>query len=178
MRLLKGSILAVLLTVLLCSCAGGADKSAMKPSPTDKSIHDLATHIYARAELNEIAGFNGSVDQLDAAYPIECVRVFGDRFRISYRGEHDIAELIFDESGNKLFGQVRELALKKQNFDRFHDGGTLDDVQNLSPNGVYLFLETGRQEPRISYHYTSDGYLIAIEYDESNRIVKMHTELI
>ncbi len=50
---------------------------------------------------------------------------------------------------------------------------TLEDVQSFAPNGEYLFLESGRGEPRVSTHFTADNYVVSVEYDEHNRVARV-----
>ncbi len=55
----------------------------------------------------------------------------------------------------------------------------LEEVRAIDPDGEYLFLYTGRNDvPKVSSHYTKDGYLITIEYDESNAVVSVEQELV
>ena len=56
---------------------------------------------------------------------------------------------------------------------------TLDDIQKIDPNGEFLFLYAGRNDiPKISSHYTKDGYIVIIEYNDNNQIVNITQELI
>ena len=42
---------------------------------------------------------------------------------------------------------------------------SLRDVIDSDPNGVYLFLYTGRDDlPKVSNHFSTDGYFISISY--------------
>ena len=67
----------------------------------------------------------------------------------------------------------------KSDFDKLVKGQSLDEVRAIDPNGEYLFLYTGRNDaPKVSSHYTKDGYLITIEYDVSNVITSINEELI
>ncbi len=50
---------------------------------------------------------------------------------------------------------------------------TLEDVQSFAPGGEYLFLESGRGEPRVSTHFTADNYVVSVEYDENNIVKKV-----
>ncbi len=67
----------------------------------------------------------------------------------------------------------------KSDFNLLSIGQQLADVKMLDPKGDYIFLYTGRADiPRVSTHYTSDGYLITITYDDNNIISKIDFELI
>ena len=64
-------------------------------------------------------------------------------------------------------------------FDALEEGQSLESVQGIDPNGKYLFLYTGRNDvPRRSLHFTKEGYLITIEYNDSNVITSKKMELI
>ena len=53
-------------------------------------------------------------------------------------------------------------------------GRHLSDVQTIDPEGEYLFLYTGRNDvPKVSTHYTTDGFVITITYDKNNVIEKI-----
>ena len=126
-----------------------------------------------------ISIFNGSLKELNDLYPIECLKKTDGAYRVSYLGETSVAVLLFDGSGNKLLGGLYGIQLLKADFDGLVKGQSLDEVRAIDPSGEYLFLYTGRNDaPRVSFHYTKDGYLITIEYDDSNTIIRMDEELI
>ena len=150
-----------------------------KLSPSNKSLVDLASKVYDEAQLLELAGFNGLIDELNAQYPIECIREDNGTYRVSYLGDESIAVLLFDNYGNKLWGNIYNTKLLKSDFDDLLKGQSLEEVREIDPNGEYLFLYTGRNDtPKLSSHYTKDGYLITIEYDASNKIINTNEELI
>ena len=86
---------------------------------------------------------------------------------------------MFDNSGSKVMGSIHDAIILKSDFNCLEKGQSLNDVRAVDPNGEYLFLYTGRSDtPKVSTHYTKDGWLITIEYDDSNRIINIETELI
>ena len=148
-------------------------------SPSYKSLVDLSSQTYDDSLLYEIAKFNCSIEELDSKYPIECLREDNGMYRASFLGNGKILVLLFDNSGNRLSGNIYSTHLLKSNFDELIKGQSLDAVRAIDPNGEYLFLYTGRNDaPKISTHYTKDGYLITIEYDVSNVIISINEELI
>lgn len=168
-----------ILLFLLCSCAKGGSDLKIEISPSDKSLIDLASKIYDESQLLELAKFNGSIDELNAQYPIECLREDNGMYRVSYLGDGSIAIFLFDGSGNRLLVSTYSTQLLKSDFDGLAKGQSLDEVRAIAPNGEYLFLYTGRKDtPKVSSHYTKDGYLITIEYDASNNIISINEELI
>ena len=164
---------------MICSCAKGGSDLNIEISPPDKSLVDLASKIYDETELLEFMKFNGSLNELNTKYPIECLREDNGMYRVSYLGDGNLAIFLFDSSGNKLFGSIYSTQSLKSDFDRLVKGQSLDEVRAIDPNGEYLFLYTGRNDaPKVSSHYTKDGYLITIEYDVSNVITSINEELI
>ena len=179
MRILKKLFVIIVLLCLLCSCAKGDENIKMQLSPQDKSLGELSTKIYDEAELTTIAWFVGSIQELDANYPIECIRKTPTGYRVSYYGKTDLTSILFDTAGQKIIGNVHKMSKSKSSFDVLSIGKSLEDVMELDSDGSYLFLYTGRNDiPKQSTHYTMDGYLITIEYDEGNFISNIKTELI
>ncbi len=181
MRLTRYYILIFIIVMLLviCSCTKGGSDLNIEISPPDKSLVDLASKIYDETEVLELMKFNGSLNELNIKYPIECLREDNGMYRVSYLGDESVVIFLFDGSGNRLFGSTHSTRLLKSDFDKLVKGQSLDDVRAIDPNGEYLFLYTGRNDtPKVSSHYTKDGYLITIEYDISNVITSMNEKLI
>lgn len=169
----------MILLCIFCSCSKGGNNLELNISPQDKNLTELVSTTYSDSQLSEIVQFNGSINEIDVQYPIECVREISDAYRVSYFGDSSIAVIIFDNAGNKILGNVYSALLQKADFDVLVHGQSLSDVQKMDPGGEYFFLYTGRNNiPKISTHYTKDGYLITIEYDDSNTISDIKEELI
>ncbi len=163
--------------LFLFSCGKGEGKLKIELSPTDQTVNELATTVYTKEQLSEIAHFNGTLDDLNAQYPIECIREVFGIYRISYLGDKTIAVILFDDTGSLLFGNTYSTQLFRSEFEALSEGQTLEQVRTIDPNGEYLFLYTGRNDtPKISSHYTRDGYLITVEYDDLNVIQKIQEE--
>lgn len=181
MRLIKYLSLILLIMILLASCSyskGGYDLK-IKISPSNKSLVDLVSRLYDESQLLDLVKFNGSIDELNDRYPIECLRENNDTYRVAYLGEESVAVLLFDNDGKKLLGNVYKIQLSKNDFSSLTKGQSLEKVREIDPNGEYLFLYTGRNDiPKVSSHYTKDGYLIAIKYDNSNNILSINEDLI
>ena len=181
MRLIKYSCIIVIFTMILTlySCNQGGEILGINIAPTNQSISEITSRVYDDATLLEIVGFNGTMNELDSQYPIECLRMDGDRYRCAFLGQRQVAIVLFDSSGNKLLGKIHKLQNFKSDFNELVVGCSLEDVQKVDPNGEYLFLYTGRNDtPRISSHYTEDGWLITIKYNEENMIESITQDLI
>lgn len=165
--------------LLLCSCSNEGFDLDMQLSPSNTSLTDLASTIYNEQQLSALTAFKGSINELNAQYPVECLRKSGNTYRASYLGKDCVAVLIFDSQGDRLSGNLHQTQRLKSDFDSLMIGQALEDVQIIDPCGEYTFLYTGRNDlPKASTHYTMDGYLITVEYDESNTIIGIDTELI
>ena len=180
--MIKKVLLFFVITIwsfLLCSCFKGVDDLNINVSDSNRSLNELASITYEEPQLSEISGFGGSLNEFDSKYKIECLRHTEGIYRASYLGERSVAVIIFDKQGNKLSGNIHSIHLPKSDFDSLIIGDLLEDVQAIDPNGEYLFLYSGRSDtPKLSSHYTKDGYIITIEYDDSNTIVGIKYELI
>ena len=172
-------IAIIVLLFMICSCAKGGSNLKIEISPPDKSLINLASKVYDEQQLLELAKFHGLLNELNAKYPIECLREDSGTYRASYLGDESIAVILFDDSGTKLLGNIYSVQLSKSDFDGLTKGQSIEEVKTIDPNGEYLFLYTGRNDtPKVSSHYTKDGYLITIEYDDFNTIISINEELI
>ena len=178
MDLKKVSLFAIVLLVfLLYACDMRENCLKIEVSPSDKTLIDLSTQVYDEQQLREISEFNGTINMLNSEYPVECLRKKDSIYRISYLGNESVAVLLFDGSGKCVSGNTCRIKLLRSDFDSLTAGDSLKEVMGVDPDGEYLFLYSGRNDvPRISSHYTHDGYLISIEYDKSNCIVRMIKE--
>ena len=148
-------------------------------SSNNKSIFELTSNKYDNTQLESMIQFKGDMTELRELYPFECVRKVGDNYRVSFLGNDCVAIIIYDNCGNKIIGDIFNLYCVKSDFTDLRTGQLLNDVQIIDPQGEYLFLYTGRSDsPKISTHYTKDGYLISVEYDDNNTILSVVTELI
>lgn len=151
----------------------------IKISLPDKNLTELVSKTYSDSQLITIVQFEGAIVELNEQFPIECVRKIGNTYRLSYLGNDKIAVVVLDSDKNKIYGNIHNMSLLKNDFNDLSVGQSLDSVQKLDPQGEYLFLYTGRNDtPKISTHYTKDGYLISVTYDERNTIINVTTELI
>jgi len=182
MTFVKNNVISIVLLMLmeLCSCSeGGVNLKMLKISPAHESVISLSTKIYGNSELLEIEAFDGSMYELNSKYPIECMRGLENTYRVSFLGNESVVILLFDNAGNRIMGNIYDTQNYKSDFLELEKGQLLNNVMEIDPNGEYLFLYTGRNDyPRISSHYTKDGYLITIEYDENNLIKNINEELI
>ena len=169
--------IVILLSSIISSCAKG--EKEMTISPLDKSLPMLVTTHYDNNQLKKIANQTDSISTLNEIFPIECIRKDGNLYRVSYLGYEMVAVLAFDANGKMIMGSTYVTNTLKEDFEKVSIGDSLDDVREIDPCGEYLFLFTGRNDsPKLSSHYTKDGYLIIIEYDDNNIIINKTTTLL
>ena len=140
---------------------------------------------YSDVQLSEIAESEMSKDQLVGQYPATYTRTVSivqddisnatSAVAVHYWGETKVLQLMFDDnSGNKLSSRIYNANCLKSAFEALAVGQPMSDVQTIDPEGDYVFLYTGRRDvPRVSTHYTTDGFLINITYNEDDVIEKI-----
>ncbi len=179
MRIIKYFFVITIFLCLFNSCTKGENELSIKLSRQDISLIELSSNIYSDDQLTNIMQFSGSMSELNTKYPFECVRKLDEGYRVAYLGDSSILIVILDESGNKILGNIHSVSKPKSDFNILSKGQLLESVQDFDPEGDYLFLYTGRSDvPKISTHYTNDGYIITIEYDNMNKISNIEIELI
>ncbi len=167
----------------LIACNNGSkieiDMLEIVVSPEDKTIIDLATSVYSEDELLSILNRNYNLEELRQCYKIDCIRKQGEIYRVAFLGNDCYLVIYYDSLGNNIFSSIYQMTVINDNLDNLSLGQKLADVQVLDPNGIYLFLYTGRNDiPRESQHYTNDGYYYSITYDFNNTIIAIKRELI
>jgi len=165
--------IALIFICLICVIFVGC--SAERGDEKAMNLDIRANYIsYRDEQLSEIEEFSGSMNNTTDLYKTNYIEKVEAGYRIIYRGETKILKLIFDDFGNKVADSVHSTTLTKSAFDTLCVGSSLSEVRAIDPNGEYLFLYTGRNDiPRISMHYTTDGFVITITYDKNNVIEKM-----
>lgn len=178
MNVNKYLFIIVILILSLCSCGKDKEMQGIKISDINMNMRELITIEYSKEELDVIHELNKNIYDLNTEFPIECVRETKNGFRVTYSESECILELFFDQQGNKTFGKIYNLSRERSSFKEII-GKSVENVKAIDPMGDYTFLYTGRNdiEP-ISTHYTEDGYLIKIIYDENNIAINVSEELI
>ena len=149
-------------------------------SPDDKTVFDLSTRVYDEGQLHKIENFKGPIEKLDEEYPVECIRALQDgTYRVSYLGEESVVSVWLDKYGDTDYAKIFSVKLSKSDFDGLSRGASFDEVRELDPDGDYSFIYSNTYVPQnISYHYTKDGYLITITYDDALTITDISVGLI
>ena len=157
------------------------ENMTFKVSPENLTVFELVTTEYDDEQLHKISGFRGSIIELNDEYPIECLRHIekGSLYRASYVGDSKVLTIWFNDNGELQMIRTSLLSPSKAQFDELTIGQSFDDVYQLDPTAEYDFLNTGRTDsPKASSHYSSDGWLIHISYDDQFQITNIISELI
>lgn len=178
MRIVKCFGIVIVLLFAFCSCTKGDGEMNIIESPSNANLIDIVTKTYNDSQLFDIVKFDGTINELNSRYPVECVRKINHLYQILYLGDSTVAIMTYDNLGNKVSGKLYDAKLKKSDYEDLTNGMSINEVKMIDPNGEFLFLYSGRNDsPKISTHYTSDGYLIIIEYDEKNIIKNIDVSL-
>lgn len=111
---MKKGLALVTGVMLMFSCAAAESELQAVVSPANQTIVALASKTYDDAQLLEISQFDGSLNELNAQYPAECVREENGLYRVSYLGSESVAALLFNGAGNRLLGRVYSAQLQKR----------------------------------------------------------------
>lgn len=177
MKYAKYVILLLLAALCFSSCT--APKSVKSEvSDSQKNINELVTTQYTNEQLNNICDEELTLTEFNSKYPIECLRKRSDSLTAAYKSSDSFLIIYFNSDGTKEYANLFKAVRTKDEFSSISTGKTLDDVMKLDPDGVYYFLTTGRNEPRISDHCTSDGHLVQIRYNDKNEVIEKQISLI
>ena len=142
---------------LLCFSSCEIKRNEISITPNDQKIIEAVSKTYNESELTAILNFAGTLNDLNDEYPAECIRENNEFFRVSYLGNGEV--VVYDEEGNKIVGNLYQLACAKADLDKIKIGDSLEKVMSIDPNGSYPFLYTGRNDlPKESIHCTTDGF--------------------
>jgi hypothetical protein len=134
---------------------------------SNTNIYDVVTRTYTDDQLKEIISFSGNIDEYNAVYPTESLRIVNNEYEVVYIGDECYASVIFDMEGKKICDTLYNKGPNLEVFENLEEGETLGHVMEVDPNGYFPFLYAGRTDfPRLSIHYTADGYIITIYYDD------------
>lgn len=188
--IVKSYILRLLTSILVITCiflsgCNRKDETRVSFKVLDEStnIIDIISEKYSEDMFKEIQKHKYTLDELDKIYPIEFIKKYTNKddvyFDIAYIISNGYVILHYDSSGNYVFGEKAVAERRLNEFDALSIGDSIDDVEKIDENGKFTFLYTGYTgTPKISYHYTVDGYIVMIHYDSNYIITKVENRLI
>ncbi len=168
----------VIMAETLTSCINRGNILNNMELSENTNIFETVTTVYSESQLRDLSTLNCSIDELNSRFPVECIKKTDNHYRVSYVGENMFTVILFDENGKWIMANTYKAYLPLSDYKTIRKGQSLDEVMEKDPNGEYLFLFTGRDDsPRISCHYSVDGYLITIKYI-SNVVDEIQIELL
>ncbi len=185
------ALTAALVLLLCCGCSGEKPQTEETSAPVSTEmtlppmdldgpfIKDLVTKTYSHEKLEDIADFEGTNDELFAAYPIECQRDTAFGYRAMYLGSGEAAMVVVNNNMGTRYGYTMLLSGTRAEFETLKAGDPLSAVQALDKNGNYAFgFEGWDIAENLSWHATTDGYLIFIRYTNDYTIATIQVELL
>jgi len=169
-------LLCIVILMLLTACM----QEGVQVSDEDKSINDLLTTIYSNTQLEEMDDLDLPLEEMHKKYPIQCLRENSNKYRVSYRSESDILVISFDlVDGRKRFSLKWPFSKRTSSeLLELEVGAYVYDIMEFDENGDYYFLSAGDSKTKISTHYTLDGYLIELTFDDDYKLKSIHCALI
>ncbi len=141
----------------------------------DQTLDELGCQYYSNVELTSIVAFRGSLKELIQVYPMECVRMQGENYRLVYRSSDRVAVIVFDWNLNILSRDIYDLWGVKADLMEIGPGCTMDYVGEIVPS---MYIHDGYY----SDHFTVDGWWFHIEYkhnlDGTATVVSVDVELL
>ncbi|HRV73786.1 MAG TPA: hypothetical protein P5116_07930 [Eubacteriales bacterium] len=146
-----------------------------------KSCIELVTTVTSKDDLLTAFGESYNLLKLDEYYPIQCLRKDGNGYYAVYHTKDTWIVGYYTLEEAYIYHEELTFAKQASDFERITVGMSIDEVLEFSPEteGVYLFLQTGYNgTPKISYHYTEDGYRISIHYGSDLIVTEITAELL
>lgn len=169
-------ILSMLLT---CSCGRGESELTTLISDSNININELITNEYSLDEMLRIENCAETVLELNSKFPIQCLRERENGYEAIYKNAENILVITFNKEGKKDISHIYHMVKQSSEFKELKAGDSIETVKTIDPQGNFMFLYTGRNDiPHISVHYTVDGYVIYVYYDENNFVSLIEKEMV
>ena len=105
---------------------------------------------------------------------VQMVKFDNDQQILFIKLKDRIVSIYIDVEGNSSFPIETTPLYQLVEYQALAVNGALSDMLKFDPEGQYLFLFAGRNDlPRVSQHFTSDGYYLVIKYDHDGKIDEM-----
>ena len=105
---------------------------------------------------------------------VKTVNLNNDQCLVFLKQEEKILSIYIDTAGNSSVAIEITPSCQLVDFQALAINGKIDDMLRLDPKGQYMFLFAGRNDlPRVSQHFTSDGYYLVIRYDHDGKICEI-----
>lgn len=132
-----------------------------------------STIYYTNEQLQEIADYDGTREEIMDQYDGGCFSQGAIQNILTYTNEDcsSVLALFLRKSGQKEFGIIFNPLHPKATYEALEVGTSKDTIKKLDPTGGYQDnLPSGKS---YSYHFTTDGFYISIEYDNNGLLCNM-----
>lgn len=177
MRKISFVFLAVLALVCGCSENRGTDLVTTQPTTlTTTALYTVASGevpiYYTDAQLDIMYESASTLQQQTSEYATNYVKEGDAGYRVVYRGDTKAVIFVYDWEGERVAQSFWGLSpLAKTAYDVIAIGDPFSRVQDLDPNGNYEVVEHSERHctshGRVSIHFTIDGYMVLIKYDQA-----------
>lgn len=151
----------------------------VETSKATDNVNNLIKKIYTDNELDEINSLKLNYKELNTLYPIECVRYINNfEYSVTYKSENKYLIIKFNKSGEKKYGNIYTPKYNKSDFSFITIGESFFNIREFDDD-YYYFWNAGNTETGYkSWHYTIDGYIIILTYDEHLDVIGIEEQLI
>ena len=183
MKMFNICLIALLLFVSLSACNNETHNMNNQmpmgddPNPTgvNSDISEMfpmdKVETYTQEQLEAIVQLDCSMDELQKQCPTNYVYKIHKECRFLYFGKDSVGVIRY------IDGRLRESKIYgcsniKKTFEEIQIGTSFKEIRTMDPNGDYWFLYLERRDfAKSSYHFTSDRYVVRIDYDNATACV-------
>lgn len=131
--------------------------------------------------LSELLKSKPTLEELNANISLEFVRKLDTSYRAVMKTEQGWVQAFFNQDGtfaeSVKMGKLKSVL--KDDLLKIPFGMPVKQVQEIDPDGDYNFMYASWSGyPKKSYHYTSDGYVFSIYYDDAYEVMDISFALI
>ena len=167
-KILSGGLIITILG-LFTGCVNHDQKVMGIPIiESNVNIFDVLECEYSPDEIQNIMNMRVTLPELNEKYPVKCLKMHNDAYYAYYRSDENLLILLYDREGVKKNYRLCFPDVSCDRLTSITSGTSLTEVQSIDPKAHYTFLYAGDINfPKVSTHYTTDGYMVQITYDEN-----------
>lgn len=178
-RILSGGIVIMILGLFTGCINHGQKIKGIPITEPNINIFDTLECEYSSDEIQNIMNMNITLSELNKKYPVECLKLHNNAYYAYYRSNENLLILAYDKEGIKTNYRLCFPEVSSNELISISSGTSLTEVQSIDPKAHYTFLYAGDINfPKVSTHYTTDGYMIQITYDENLFVQEISSKLL
>lgn len=149
-------------------------------SATDNCI-DCVKQTVSYDALFELLKAEPTLEELNVSISLEFVRKLDTSYRAVMKTDQGWHQVFFNQDGtfaeSVKMGELKSVL--KDDLLKIPFGMPVKQVQEIDPDGNYNFMfSSWSGYPKRSYHYTSDGYVFSIYYNDAFEVIDISFSLI